>query len=101
MVAVKPGPIVCFDELQPLLEMPGQRQPAVVKMVKNPKAHFNYLSLARGSVRTCTLIIVVPAQPGTQGKRYRIMSSYRSRRCGFCASINSSFQARRHFLMRF
>ena len=39
VVAIEPGPIVRLDELQPFLEMPGQRQPAVVQMVKYPKPH--------------------------------------------------------------
>jgi hypothetical protein len=52
MVAVKPGPIVCFDELQPLLEMPGQRQPAVVQMVEYPKAHRPLLALSLRAERS-------------------------------------------------
>jgi len=39
MIAVKPGSIVGLDQLQPVLEMPGQRLPAVVQMVEYTKAH--------------------------------------------------------------
>ena len=39
MVAIEPGAIIGLDQLQPVLEMPGQRLPAVVQMVENPKTH--------------------------------------------------------------
>ena len=52
MIAVETGTIVRFDELQPLLEMPGQRQPAVVQMVENPKAHLTFLALSLRAERS-------------------------------------------------
>jgi len=38
MVAVKARAIVGFDQLQPLLEEPAERHPAVVEVVEYPKA---------------------------------------------------------------
>ena len=39
MIAVEAGAVVGLDQLQPVLEMPVERLPAVVQMVKNPKPH--------------------------------------------------------------
>jgi hypothetical protein len=52
VIAVEPGAVVRFDEPQPLLEMPGQRQPAVVQMVKNPKPHLLLLALSLRAQRS-------------------------------------------------
>ena len=39
MVAVETGAIVGLDQLEPRLEVPVERQTAVVQMVKDPKTH--------------------------------------------------------------
>src|ERR1041384_7775869 len=57
MVAVEAGAVVRLDELQPLLEMPGQRLPAVVQMIEDPKTHiplpiFRHIADCRQSLRS-------------------------------------------------
>jgi hypothetical protein len=49
VVAVKTGPVIGLNELQPFLEMPAERHPAVIQMVKNPKLHRCFLFPLRAS----------------------------------------------------
>ena len=39
MIAVEPGAVIGLDQPEPVLEMPRQRQPAVVEMVEDPELH--------------------------------------------------------------
>src|SRR5262245_6039972 len=61
VIAVEPGAIVGLDELQPLLKMPGQRFPAVVQMVEDPKTHLPppYVAHAAASIASAIFSAVI------------------------------------------
>src|SRR5271170_1019261 len=63
MVAIEPAAVVRLDQPQPILEVPGQRLPAVVQMVENPKTHLpllDFLLSPRKRVPACRFFNFLP-----------------------------------------
>ncbi len=68
VIAVEAGPVVGLDQLEPVLEMLAERQPAVVEVIENPKAHHRLLVRA----------IVAVATPGCKTDRSGVLERARS-----------------------
>ncbi len=57
VIAVEAGAVVCLDQSEPLLEMAGERQAAVVEVVEDPEAHGRLLLIQPLSARVQRITI--------------------------------------------
>ena len=84
VIGVEPGAIIGLDQAEPVLEMPGQRQAAVVEMVEDPELH------RRLPNHTWFRRIVRGRRTGSKRNRRRHCCGGMRRRAGFDWSSRGS-----------